>query len=750
MSRPTSVSVVINTLNRADSLARTLASLRQLTFPRVEVVVVDGPSTDGTGELLDRWGASIKRRACPEPNLSMSRNIGIAAASGDVVAFIDDDGIPEPTWLDELIDLYDSDDVGGAGGVVFDHTGATYQCRFNSCNRLGEASIDHDEPLDERWCFPGSMRFPYLIGTNSSFRRSALIEVGGFDEEYEYYLDETDVCLRLVDAGYLLVQSPGAPVHHKFLPSGVRNAGRVVVDNFSVVKNRIYFSLVNRPDEIPLTEVMRSNAEWAQSRLNDLRMHANRGAVTVDELVAGTRRVDEAWEVGLKAGFAGRKRLLDVPRLRQDDAEFQPFETIRPVGDRMRLCFVSQTLPPEQPGGIGRYFLDLARALAVRGHEVRIVTTRSDEHDTVDLEQGVWVHRIAKDLRPEIPRPEVPGLAELPGRIWANASAVAAEVRRMQRERPLDAVYAAMWDTETIGLLADDDPPLVTALVTTMGITLRTRPEWRDDPQFMAALGDPLLQLERHLIDRSDAIHALSDAVVDAVEATSGTEVDRNRLTVAPLGVVDPGAAPPSDDPGGGPTEVLFVGRFEKRKGIDLLLDAIADVLGRREDVRVTLVGRDDLPGEDGVPYRQVFEERHADADWLPRVRFLGEVDEDELARAYRECDIFVAPSRFESFGLIFLEAMAAGRPVVALAAGAAPEVVDHAVTGLLVEPEAARIAHAIESLVDDPALRVAMGAAGRARFEQRFTDDRMAESAEALFESVVARSRPQASERTA
>ncbi|MEM6356394.1 MAG: glycosyltransferase family A protein [Pseudomonadota bacterium] len=91
-----SVSVVVNTFNRATHLEHTLRALTALDYPRFEIVVVNGPSTDDTAERLRSWRDRAKLTDCPEPNLAMSRNAGIAAAAGDVVAFIDAEGEDTP------------------------------------------------------------------------------------------------------------------------------------------------------------------------------------------------------------------------------------------------------------------------------------------------------------------------------------------------------------------------------------------------------------------------------------------------------------------------------------------------------------------------------------------------------------------------------------------------------------------------------------------------------------------------------
>ena len=152
------VSVIINTLDRADALEILLDALTRITHRRFEVVVVVGPCTDHTDEVLDRWAGAVKVLHCPEPNLSMSRNIGIAAAAGDLIAFIDDDAVPEPAWLDELLAGFDDDpegEVAGVGGWVWDHTGHSLQCRHTGADRLGNARPDYPVAMD-LLSFPGS------------------------------------------------------------------------------------------------------------------------------------------------------------------------------------------------------------------------------------------------------------------------------------------------------------------------------------------------------------------------------------------------------------------------------------------------------------------------------------------------------------------------------------------------------------------------------------------------------------------
>jgi len=249
------LSVVINTYNRGRSLRNTLRSLLHQTYNDFEVVVVNGPSKDNTAEVLAEFEDRIRIYRCPDVHLSKSRNIGIDHAAGDIVAFIDDDAIPEPDWISDLIAAYDSPNIGGAGGLVYDHTGTSYQYEYSVCNRVARASFDRTPPFDD-YLTPGADPFLYLQGTNCSFRRNALIEIGGFDEEIEYYLDETEVCMQIIDRGYQLRSLTRAIVHHKYLSSHIRNQQKVVLDPYSTVKNHCCFAVRNGTRTRPMSEVL--------------------------------------------------------------------------------------------------------------------------------------------------------------------------------------------------------------------------------------------------------------------------------------------------------------------------------------------------------------------------------------------------------------------------------------------------------------------------------------------------------------
>ncbi len=159
-----------------------------------------------------------------------------------------------------------------------------------------------------------------------------------------------------------------------------------------------------------------------------------------------------------------------------------------------------------------------------------------------------------------------------------------------------------------------------------------------------------------------------------------------------------------------GKLNILFVGRLEKRKGLNYLLEAFKQVKQEIPDSRLIIVGP-------GTRLRRKYEKQVARSG-LKDVIFVGFVSYDELSRYYKTADVFCAPATgAESFGIILLEAMAMGKPIVASNIEGYASVVTHGVDGLLVPPrDKEGLARALISLLRDQSLRQEMGAKGRAK----------------------------------
>jgi len=242
------------------------------------------------------------------------------------------------------------------------------------------------------------------------------------------------------------------------------------------------------------------------------------------------------------------------------------------------------------------------------------------------------------------------------------------------------------------------------------------------------------MALERVAVRRSDLI--VTHSQYNAKAAARLYRLDPASIPVIPHGVTIPPATPERDKRGH--LRLLYVGRLERRKGIQILLSAIPSVLDVVPDLEIIIAGQDFATAPGGRTWRE-----HARETLSPthqrRVRFLGHVDRELVERLYEECDLFVAPSLYESFGLVYLEAMARSRAVVGSSASAIPEVVAHGETGLLVPPgDPTALARAIITLLRDETERLEMGRRGRERVKRFFNESTMVERVIELYEQVI------------
>jgi len=213
-------SVVVCTRNRSRSLAQALDRLLQLEYPedRWELIVVDNGSTDDTLAVAREVASTQPERVVvleePEPGLSISRNRGIARAHGQVVAFIDDDAIPEPDWLRGLLEILSTDGVSVAGGPVVP------MFRGQPPAWLTERYLPYLAAWDRGSQVHDLTYNEYPRGVNIAFDRRVFDDFGGFSPHLGrkgrslLSCEEIEICLRVERAGGRIVYAPRARVHH--------------------------------------------------------------------------------------------------------------------------------------------------------------------------------------------------------------------------------------------------------------------------------------------------------------------------------------------------------------------------------------------------------------------------------------------------------------------------------------------------------------------------------------------------------
>ena len=389
--------------------------------------------------------------------------------------------------------------------------------------------------------------------------------------------------------------------------------------------------------------------------------------------------------------------------------------------------------------GVGRHTNLMAQGLVECGHSVHVITR--GEKDQVSFYDGAYVHQLAQR------RGRYERYRHLNDLYFSlnHSQAVYEEVKRLQLNDGIQVVDSPVWLIDGLVTATSGVAPVVVRLQTARK-QIAALQKFRDDDSRLIG------EMEQALIERAAYLVPNSQATVEAAARVYGAAMSPDRYTIIPHGIV-----PVSDeavrpfDPQQPPDTltVLYVGRLEKRKGIADLFEAIPRVLQKTPRVRFIIAGSDNSQADGffnrtGLTYPAYFASKHPQL--AGQVEFKGAVSEEDLHRLYQSCDLFVAPSLYESFGLIYLEAMNYAKPVIGCRAGGIPEVVDHGVSGLLVDPAAPiALAEAITSLLSAPVKLCELGLAGRQRLLEQFTHIQMARRFAEVYRTVIqAAARPE------
>ncbi len=402
----------------------------------------------------------------------------------------------------------------------------------------------------------------------------------------------------------------------------------------------------------------------------------------------------------------------------------------------MKIAMISEHASPlaaiggVDAGGQNVHVAALSAALARRGHQVSVYTRRDDEQlpARVQVAEGFEVVHIdagpARHLSKDLLLPYMGELAKGVAADWA--------------QEPPALVHGHFWMSGVAALeaaRASDAPIAVVQTFHALG-TVKRRHQGAEDTS----------PPERTWMEPSVA------RSVDSIVATCSDEVFElrafgahgPRISVAPCGV-DLGLFGT-----GGHTEargrkhrVAAIGRLVPRKGVDAAIGALGKLAERGiTDIELLIVGgagsADTLEDDpEATRLRALAKELGVGA----QVVFRGQLPREQMPALLRSCDAVICAPWYEPFGIVPLEAMACGIPVVASSVGGLIDTVVHGVTGLHIPPrDEGALAAALERLLGDPALAAALGAAGRERAAARYSWDRVAADTERVYRQVVSR----------
>lgn len=238
-------SVIVNTAGRASELSITLGALRsQWNAQDDELIVVIGPGDRDSHEVASECGMVCRILDCPELNLAVSRNLGWQAAEGRFLAFIDDDASPADGWLDALLAPFEAHpEAGVTAGFILDGHGNRFLNRYVIADTMGR-SYHHDalEAAEAGVREIGTSRaFLTATGCNMAIRRDALHAIGGFDPAYPYFLEETDVVLRIKQLGLACVPAAASRVYHRLAPNLARDSGVAIEQRVIPLLSQMHF-----------------------------------------------------------------------------------------------------------------------------------------------------------------------------------------------------------------------------------------------------------------------------------------------------------------------------------------------------------------------------------------------------------------------------------------------------------------------------------------------------------------------------
>ena len=374
----------------------------------------------------------------------------------------------------------------------------------------------------------------------------------------------------------------------------------------------------------------------------------------------------------------------------------------------MRILLLSWEYPPHVIGGLGRHVGALARALAEEGHEVHVVTRDLPDAPEVRdaIEDGVHVVRI-----PEAP--PVIGFDQLVAWVLAFNNRIQAVAGRLLRAQPFDVIHAHDWLVAyaAAGLKETWDVPVVS--------TIHATEYGRHQGWLPGPMNKLIHQVEWWLTYEARRVIVCSSYMRRELEQIFALPPDK--LDVVPNGVdvrdfaVDPDEARQMRARLTGPRTrmILFAGRLEYEKGVQTLLAALQEVRERVGPTRLFVAGVGTYSEELRREVRRLKLQRH--------VRFTGFLADAELRLHFGAADVAVAPSIYEPFGLVAVEAMACGTPVVVGDTGGLREIVADG-SGLSFTPQdAGELADALVRVLTEDDLAAELVARGHARARNRY-----------------------------
>lgn len=691
------VSIIMPVFNNLQ-LTRQCVTALQSTIPtdlEYELITVDNASTDGTEAYLDSLeGNLVALRNSTNLGFAKACNQGAGIARGAYLVFLNNDTIPQVGWLEGLVGfLRNHPDAGVVGCKLLypddtiQHCGAS-MCYDGAFFRHQYKFIHRNHPL------VNSVRELDAV-TAACFitPRELFLKLGGFDEQYLNGCEDMDYCTAVRNAGYRIYYNPGSELYH--LESQTPRITNKDEENFALYLSK--WGPGQMKNEI---EIYAEDGFWVQS---------NMGFIPV---IDAEKRVNE-----LIASVAQEKRGQVASRI-YPSFLWKPLNIISLSSKHSapHILLVCHDFPPYKFAGAQLYALYLAKVLIRNGYQVSVL------------------HPVDKSLQPgaanRFVRGEVDGVTVWRFPVDGSSASLYDNPQYCFANSELESAFERLLVDENISLVhfhllyrLSCNLPLISRrlgipsvatlhdywLLCAMGHLIDSRGQLCSGPEsdekcaeclvgFTGGSGDSERAFFRQ---RSANAHAAYQAI-DMIFSPSGFLADIHakygfrRPDVLPLGWLNIDRLPRVQRQEN--TLVFgYLGQIIFRKGIDLLI-AACRMLGERSDWQLKIFGR---PTDN--EYMKILESVIGND---PRIVMEGPYNPEDLPRLYNQIDVAVVPSRRENYPLTVLEALSAGRPVVATDVGGVSEIIKDGTEGIVVPAENPHeLSRALRLFLDDAGL---------------------------------------------
>lgn len=391
----------------------------------------------------------------------------------------------------------------------------------------------------------------------------------------------------------------------------------------------------------------------------------------------------------------------------------------------MKVLIISWEYPPVVVGGLGRHVHNLATHLAESGHDVVVLSrqpsgTDASTHPTTDsVSEGVRVIAVAEDPPHLIFGEDMIAWTLAMGHAMVRAGLLLGE------EWQPDVIHAHDW------LVAHPAITLAEHLQAPLVATIHATEAGRHSGWVSARISKQVHSVEWWLANAADALITCSKSMRDEVCALFGPAL--STTTVIHNGIDTTTWAFRERAPRTGPANLFYAGRLEYEKGIQDAIKALREVRKTHPGTTLTVAGNG--------TQREWLMQCARDARVSRSVKFIGTLGHDDLLNWLHRTDAILLPSRYEPFGIVALEAAAAGAPLIASTAGGLGEAVIDGVTGRTFAPgDVAGLTSCIRNALDEPELTQEMAHAARRRLTQEFDWESVAFATAGVYKTTTKR----------